>query len=436
MLSVVVALFIMTLQATQSLKVGIIGSGAAGLAAARVLSRQGIRPVVLEKDPEPGGVWRHTPGDKSRPMYQGLRTNLPREIMAYREKPWGSGPGQSYVTHKEVLDYLREYRDDFGLDQYISYNSKVTQLTVLTDSSDKWAKIRLTWEQDKKTISEVFDSVVICNGHYSQPSFPPDVLGMDEFPGRVMHSVEYDDPSEFLGQTVLCIGARASGSDLAREISQYAKHVYLSDSTATEAKALGNLTWVPRTLAVFDQTCVRFAHNCPITPTVDVVILCSGYDYSFPFINYESNLDLKVGQRRVMPLYKQLWHAQCPSVAFLGLPHSVVPFPLFELQSEAVLANLLDRESFVPLEERMAAADRDAQAGGFKETGRVADTHYLGSGQWDYCRDMAKMAGLYDDKMENYIATNKVCFVRLRLCRQADQFMLPTSMHSIPFLST
>ena len=86
--------FIMTLQATHSLKVGVIGGGAAGLAAARVLSRSGIHPIVLEKDGSVGGVWRYTPGSKNRPMYSGLRTNLPREIMQYREKPWGGGPGK------------------------------------------------------------------------------------------------------------------------------------------------------------------------------------------------------------------------------------------------------------------------------------------------------------------------------------------------------
>lgn len=84
----------MTLQATQSLKVGVIGGGAAGLATARVFSRNGHKPVVLEKDGATGGVWRYTPNSKERPMYSGLRTNLPREIMAYREKSWGSGPGK------------------------------------------------------------------------------------------------------------------------------------------------------------------------------------------------------------------------------------------------------------------------------------------------------------------------------------------------------
>ena len=77
----------------ESLRVAVIGGGAAGLAAARVMSRNGIKPVVLEKDRAIGGVWRHVPSSSTRPMYKGLRTNLPRELMAFREKPWGDGVG-------------------------------------------------------------------------------------------------------------------------------------------------------------------------------------------------------------------------------------------------------------------------------------------------------------------------------------------------------
>ena len=329
------------------------------------------------------------------------------------------------MTHKEVLEYLKEYSAEFDLGQYISYGSTVTQLTVLEDSpspaNNDWPQIRLAWEHDQQTCEDVFDAVCICNGHYALPSVPA-LPGMDAFQGRILHSVEYDDPNEFSGQTVLCVGGRASGSDVAREISHYAKHVYLSDSTATEARTLGNLTWVPRTEAVVDETSIQFAHDCPVTPTVDVIIFCSGYDYFFPFINKESHLELKVGQRRVMPLYMQLWHAQCPSVTFIGLPHSVVPFPLFELQMEAVL-NQISHNMLPSLEERMAAAKKDAYVGGSKETGRIEDTHYLGSAQWDYCRELAKLAGLYDDKMEKYIATNKVRR-SLQSCLSFHQFIV------------
>jgi hypothetical protein len=399
----------MTLQTVHSLEVAIIGGGAAGLAATRVFARNGFHPTVLEKDSAVGGVWRHTPGDSTRPMYKGLRTNLPREIMAYREFSWGNGPGKSYVTHKQVLEYLKRYSNHFDLERYISYDSKVTQLTVLTNGDDDdWPRIRLDWRSRNEKLSKIFDAVCICNGHYAQPS-SPSIPGMDTFTGRVLHSVEYDDPTEFEGQTVLCIGARASGSDLAREISQHAQHVYLSDSTAEKQATLGKLTLVPRTMAMKDDNRVEFGNNCPVSPQVDTVIFCSGYDYSFPFINEKSNLPLVTGQRRVMPLYKQLWHAKRPSVSFLGLPHSVVPFPMFELQAEAVLSKLLSHE-LPPRSVRLKEAEEDAVRGGPNETGRVEDTHYLGAAQWDYERDLAKMAGIYDEKMENYIATNKAIY--------------------------
>lgn len=106
LLSTVSVLVIMNLPpVTKSFKVGVIGCGAAGLAAARVFSRtDGMSVTVLEKDDELGGVWRHMPGDSTRPMYQGLRTNLPREIMAYREKPWGDVPGKRRVSIQLSLD--------------------------------------------------------------------------------------------------------------------------------------------------------------------------------------------------------------------------------------------------------------------------------------------------------------------------------------------
>jgi len=62
------------------------------------------------------------------------------------------------------------------------------------------------------------------------------------------------------------------------------------------------------------------------------------------------------------------------------------------------------------LQERIQAAQEDARSGGAKENGRVQDTHYLGGAQWEYCRKMAKLAGLLDEAVDNYIAVNQVSF--------------------------
>eukprot|EP00521_Asterionellopsis_glacialis_P011490 CAMPEP_0195303238 /NCGR_PEP_ID=MMETSP0707-20130614/32454_1 /TAXON_ID=33640 /ORGANISM="Asterionellopsis glacialis, Strain CCMP134" /LENGTH=476 /DNA_ID=CAMNT_0040366725 /DNA_START=164 /DNA_END=1590 /DNA_ORIENTATION=- len=417
-------------------KVAVIGGGAAGLAAARVLSRNGIRPVVFEKDAASGGVWRHISGAKTRPMYKGLRTNLPREIMAYREKPWGGdGEGRSYVTHQDVARYLQDYEKQFDLGQFISYGTQVTQLTVNTDTSssfspqgdnagdEQWPQITLEWKEhgstSEQSSSDTFDAVCVCNGHFAAPSIP-NLPGLKEhFRGQIMHSVEYDDPAQFEGQTVLCVGGRASGADLAREISMHASQVYLSDTTCDPLTNGGqphtsdNVLWVPRTMAVEEGSTIRFGDGCAVAPdNVDTIIFCSGYDYQFPFINDQSCLDFQAipGERRIKPLYEQLWHAGYPNLAFVGLPHSVLPFPCFELQMEAIVAQYKGARNLPSKEERLAAAEKDANSGGPKPPGRIQNTHFLGGFQWDYFRTLAKMANLYDDQMESFIATNKAIY--------------------------
>eukprot|EP00536_Pseudo-nitzschia_multiseries_P001379 jgi/Psemu1/180997/e_gw1.18.279.1 len=433
------------------LKVAIIGGGAAGLVTARVLKRNGIEPTILEKDPKEtgvGGVWSYKTNSKSRPMYRGLRTNLPRELMAYREFPWGGdGKTRSFVTHNEVKNYLSRYSKAMGLEDLIRYQSKVVHLEILENDEEKmenneknerssWPQIKLEWESivggsiddEKTTHSEVFDAVCVCNGHYAA-SANPVIPGIENFEGKIMHSITYDDPSIFKGETVLCVGGRASGSDLAREISHFAEHVYLSDTTCPalidgEPITEENVSWVPRTSAVLSDSKISFGPTCKETPEVDTIIFCSGYDYQFPFIDERSNLDLSVvpGERRVKPLYEQLWHAQYPSLAFIGLQHSVVPFPFFEVQAEAVASQIVGDSSskswtLPPLGERIECAEKDAHSGGPKEPKRVQDTHFLGSYQWEECLKYARFAGVCDEGLRKHIMTNKAIYDHLSEAR-------------------
>jgi len=403
------------------LKVCVIGAGPGGLAAARVLSQSGYDPLVLEKDQVSGGVWNHVAGDDSRPMYRGLRTNLPREIMAFRERPWG-GAGKSYVTHQQVAEYLHSYEHDFGLEKYIHYESEVRRFqvtdqpsAVLFSNNEVIPKIEVEWEKGGHIERGCFDAVCVANGHYAKPTVPH-INGMkDHFHGDTLHSMAYDDPQVFSDRVVLCVGGRASGADLAREISHHAKHVYLSDTTLKKRETQGSVTVLPRLKEVSsDDGSIIFEHGHSVSG-IDTIIFCTGYDYSFPFINDESNLQLTTEDRRVTPLYEQLWHAQYPNICFLGLPHSVLPFPMFELQAQAFVAQL-ERDDgakscalhLPSRKEREEAALKDAASGGAKPNGRVRDTHYLGGdAQWEYWRELARYAGVLDADTEGFIETNK-----------------------------
>jgi hypothetical protein len=63
-----------------------------------------------------------------------------------------------------------------------------------------------------------------------------------------------------------------------------------------------------------------------------------------------------------------------------------------ELQAEAVWAQWQHCTLLPSTGERLQAAMDEAH-----NERRVVDTHYLGDAQWDYCRDMARLAGLYYD---------------------------------------
>jgi hypothetical protein len=354
------------------IKIAVIGAGAAGLAVARILSREGRRDdhqngvavdvTVFEKDGQVGGIWNYhsvQQRSKDRPMYRGLRTNLPKEVMQYREYPWvvttanneggdddSSSAAASFLSHTKVRQYLQDYETNFDLSKYIQFGTTVRQLTVeeqpsssslLSPPSIRWPKIKIEWEQttaatslgrDRQSSgSDMYDAVFVCNGHYSQPSVP-DIPGLSQYyQGRTIHSISYDDPADYQDQIVLCIGGRASGSDLAREISFHAKEVWLSDTACPKATPVISddddgtgdccpVIWVPKTVAVNSDGTIRFdtaeqeeeKGSSPFNVKPDVIIFCSGYDYSFPFINDRSNLNLRVvpGERRVSPLYKQL----------------------------------------------------------------------------------------------------------------------------------
>lgn len=309
--------------------------------------------------------------------------------------------------------------------------------TATCDRDDSDTQLGETQSLQMTMRRERFDAVVVANGHYNLPNIPH-LPGLEQyFSGRVMHSIAYDEPNVFIGQTVLCIGARASGADIAREISVAgAKRVYLSDSTRTTGEvrmvkeddleqntihgSKGDsikdscLLWVPATKQVLPNGKIRFEHNCPLEPDdVDVIIFCTGYEYSFPFINNQSRLELETSDRCVRPLYQQLFHAHYPNLAFVGLPHSVVPFPFFEFQAEAcwnLWNNPANGNCIPPLAQRKAMAANDfASRGEGKPAGKgqIKDTHYLGDAQWDYCRRMAKFADLYDQSINEYLNISK-----------------------------
>ena len=125
------------------------GAGAAGLCAARHLTANSnkITVSIFEQSDTIGGTWVYTDNvgrdDRGLPihssMYKNLKTNLPKEVMAFPDFPFQER-GQSYLEHSEVLEYLHQYSQHFQLDHLVRFNTIVTRVHPLkTDQSTRKA---------------------------------------------------------------------------------------------------------------------------------------------------------------------------------------------------------------------------------------------------------------------------------------------------------
>lgn len=73
----------------------------------------------------------------------------------------------------------------------------------------KW-KIRVKDLEKQSVSEEIFDAVMVCNGHYFKPSIPK-IKGDENFLGQKMHSHDYRVPDIFKDKSVVVIGAGPSG---------------------------------------------------------------------------------------------------------------------------------------------------------------------------------------------------------------------------------
>lgn len=164
----------------------------AGLLASRELRREGHRVIVFEKSSRLGGTWVYDPRVETDPlgfdparkivhssMYSSLRVNLPRRLMAFLDYPFlekQGGDPREFPGHQEVLRYLEDLARDFRLVELIRFEHEVVRVERVHGVSHEWIVEWRTREGESEEEAEVFEAVVVCNGHHTEPR-------VTEFPG-------------------------------------------------------------------------------------------------------------------------------------------------------------------------------------------------------------------------------------------------------------
>lgn len=68
---------------SMALRAAIVGSGAAGLAAAKALCGAGMAVTVFEASKHVGGLWNYSDYGSTGVMYKSLHTNLPKGVCTH-----------------------------------------------------------------------------------------------------------------------------------------------------------------------------------------------------------------------------------------------------------------------------------------------------------------------------------------------------------------
>lgn len=158
------------------------------------------------------------------------------------------------------------------------------------------------------------------------------------------------------------IGGGSSASDIVREISDTAAKVYHCVRTDTafslSLRDHPKIERVGLVEAVNNKDDVIECKDGKQLRDVDTIIFGTGYLYSFPFLQFEQKELLLVDGQKVHRLYKHLFYKTNPTLAFIGLPIRVAPFPLMQAQS-MVIARCWSGKVPMPSSEEMEKMDPD-----------------------------------------------------------------------------
>jgi putative flavoprotein involved in K+ transport len=221
---------------TEKINTIIVGGGQGGLSTSYYLKKQGREHIILEKTDQAAQVWRNR-WDSFTLATPNWMTRLPGAVYQ------GDDP-DGFMPRDEVVTYFEEYIEQFDLP--VRYGVQVTGVEpvgagylVMTDQGD---------------IEAV--NVVIAAGLHQQgriPSFSANV------PSEIvqLHSNEYHNPEALPAGAVLVVGSAQSGCQIAEELNQNGRKVYLSVGSAGRAPRRyrgKDVTWWLEKIGFFSRT--------------------------------------------------------------------------------------------------------------------------------------------------------------------------------------
>ena len=203
--------------APETVETVIMGAGMSGLCAGIQLKRAGRHDfVILEKSEGLGGTWWDN-------RYPGAHVDVPAPLYSFSFAPnprWK----RRFAAAAEIQAYMQHCAQRFGIRPHLRLGRRITGARFDAEAG-LW---HLRVEGRPPLIARFF----ICStGPLSQPRWP-DIPGLADFAGRLLHSAQWDAHAPLQGRRVGIIGTGSTAAQLLAPVAAQAGHVTLFQRTA------------------------------------------------------------------------------------------------------------------------------------------------------------------------------------------------------------
>jgi cation diffusion facilitator CzcD-associated flavoprotein CzcO len=200
--------------------VTIIGAGFGGMGAAIALKRQGYDDLlILEREDDLGGTWHVN-------HYPGLAVDIASVTYSYSFEPnphWEHW----FARGSELKRYAAHVADKYDLRRHMRFGISV-EGARWDDDEQHWVVASTSTHGHATTHTSRF--LVTATGFLSQPRLP-DIEGVHDFAGEVVHTAKWDDDTDLAGKRVAVIGTGATAVQLIPEIADVASELTVFQRT-------------------------------------------------------------------------------------------------------------------------------------------------------------------------------------------------------------
>lgn len=194
----------------------VIGAGIAGIAlASRLRFDLGYRNfTIIEREADIGGTWFLN-------TYPGVGCDVDSHFYSFSFNP-NPNWSQRFAEQPEILQYLHDTADKFGVRPHVQLKTEVTQA--------EWVEGKNVWRVGLKdkgtghTYHQEAEMLVSCVGTISIPK-DCNIPNHESYQGALFHSARWDHSFDYTDKRVAVVGNGCSGAQLMPCVATKASHV-------------------------------------------------------------------------------------------------------------------------------------------------------------------------------------------------------------------